>query len=160
MIIRLAQPKDAARIWEVIRPAIRAGETLALPREMSEADALAYWMGADRETFVAEEEGRLVGTYYLRANQLGGGSHVANGGYVTAVEAIGRGVARGMCEDSIKRARERDFRAMQFNFVVSTNDRAVQLWKRLGFEIIGTLPGAFAHPTRGDVDAFVMYRKL
>src|SRR5215212_8222648 len=89
MIIRLAQPKDTARIWEMIAPAIRAGETLAMPHDMSEADALAYWMGADRETFVAEEEGRLLGTYYLRANQLGGGSHVANGGYITAPEATG-----------------------------------------------------------------------
>jgi len=144
----------------MIAPAIRDGETLALPRDMSQEEAIAYWMGTDRETFVAEEDGRLLGTYYLRANQLGGGCHVANGGYITAPEATGLGVARRMCEDSLERARERGFRAMQFNFVVSTNERAVQLWKRLGFEIVGTLSGAFEHPSWGDVDAFVMYRKL
>ena len=107
MNIRLARPEDALRIWEMIAPAIRAGETLAMPREMPEAEALAYWMGPDRETFVAEEEGRLLGTYYLRANQPGGGSHVANGGYITALEATGRGVAKRMCEDSLERARAR-----------------------------------------------------
>jgi ribosomal protein S18 acetylase RimI-like enzyme len=160
MNIRLAQPADAPRVWEIIEPAIRGGETYALPRDMSQEDALAYWMGADRETFVAEDEGRLLGTYYLRANQLGGGSHVANCGYITAPEASGRGFARTMCEHSVERARAKGFRAMQFNLVISTNQRAIELWQRLGFEIVGTLPQAFAHPVHGDVDAFVMYRKL
>jgi L-amino acid N-acyltransferase YncA len=160
MIIRPAEPADVARIWEIIEPIIRSGETYTLPRDMSQADGLAYWLGSDREIFVAEEEGQIFGTYYLRANQRGGGSHVANCGYITAPEATGRGVARSMCEDSVDRAREKGFRAMQFNFVVSTNERAIQLWQLHGFEIVGTLPGAFAHPIHGDVDAYVMYRKL
>jgi ribosomal protein S18 acetylase RimI-like enzyme len=96
----------------------------------------------------------------LQPNQQGGGSHVANCGYVTAPWATGRGVARAMCAHSLDRARERGFRAMQFNFVVSTNQRAVALWQSLGFEIIGRLPGAFQHPTAGFVDALVMYRSL
>ncbi|WP_428308904.1 N-acetyltransferase family protein [Lacipirellula sp.] len=111
---------------------------------------MSYWTGEDRATFVAEEDGKILGTYYLRANQLGGGSHVANCGYITAAEAAGRGIAGSMCEHSLKRARKMGFRAMQFNLVVSTNERAVRLWQQLGFEIVGTLPKAFAHPSRGE----------
>ena len=113
-----------------------------------------------RETFVAERDGRLVGTYFLRANYAGGGAHVANCGYITAPGATGSGVARAMCAHSLAHARARGFRAMQFNCVVSTNTRAVRLWTELGFAIVGTLPGAFAHPALGDVDAYVMYQRL
>lgn len=127
---------------------------------MSEADALAYWMGADKETFVIEEDGIILGTYYMRQNQAGGGAHVCNCGYMTRAGATGRGIARRMCEHSIDHARARGYRAMQFNFVVSTNDRAVRLWQSLGFEIVGRLPLAFNHPRRGYVDAFVMFRTL
>ena len=160
MLIRHAQPGDHPAIWRILEPTIRAGETYALPREMREAAALAYWIGADRETFVAEEEGRILGTYVLRANQLGGGAHVANCGYMTGADAVGRGVARAMCEHSLAHARGRGFRAMQFNFVVSSNERAVRLWQGLGFETVGRLPLAFAHPRQGDVDALVMFRAL
>jgi len=139
---------------------IGAGETYALPRDMSKADALAYWLGANRETFVAEEDGRIIGTYYLRANQRGGGDHVANCGYVTAAAAVGRGIARQMGEHSLYRARTRGFRAMQFNFVVASNERALRLWQSLGFAIVGRVPRAFRHPMRGEVDALVMYRAL
>jgi L-amino acid N-acyltransferase YncA len=160
MLIRPARADDSQAIWAIIEPVIRAGETYALPRDISEADALAYWRGADRETFVAEEDGRILGTYYLRANQLGGGDHVANCGYVTDTAATGRGIARKMCGHSLTHARARGFRAMQFNLVVSTNLRAVRLWQSLGFEIVGRLPLAFRHPTAGFVDALVMYRAL
>ncbi|HVM75817.1 MAG TPA: GNAT family N-acetyltransferase, partial [Candidatus Saccharimonadales bacterium] len=105
-------------------------------------------------------DGVAVGTYFLRANQGGGGSHVANCGYVTVTKATGKGVARAMCAHSLEHAKKRGFRAMQFNFVVSTNERAVRLWKSFGFEVVGTLPGAFLHPTAGYVDAYVMYRSL
>lgn len=160
MEIRAARPEDAPAIWAILEPTIRAGETYALPRDMAREEAIAYWMGPDRETFVAEEDGRALGTYYLRANQLGGGSHVANCGYMTAAGATGRGVARLMCAHSLERARAGGFRAMQFNFVVSANERAVRLWRGFGFEVVGTLPGAFAHPELGDVDALVMYKVL
>ena len=158
--IRQVQPRDCDALWGIIEPVLRAGETYALPRDMDRASALAYWTGFDRETFVAEDEGRVVGTYYLRANAPGGGAHVANCGYATSASALSRGVARRMCEHSLERARQRGFRAMQYNLVVSTNERAVRVWARLGFEIVGRLPGAFAHPSFGDVDAFVMYRRL
>ena len=160
MIIRSATESDAAAIWAIIEPVIRAGETLTLGREMSEAAALAYWFDADKEVFVAEEGGAILGTYYLRANQTGGGVRVANAGYVTGAAAVGRGVARAMGLHSIAHAKARGFRAMQFNFVVSTNVRAVGLWQTLGFEVVGRLPGAFDHPAEGFVDALVMFRAL
>jgi L-amino acid N-acyltransferase YncA len=160
MLIRPATPGDAAAIWAIIEPVIRAGETLTLGRDMTEDDALAYWFGADKEVFVAEEDGVVLGTYYLRANQTGGGAHVANAGYVTGAAATGRGVARAMGQHSIAHAKARGFRAMQFNFVVSSNVRAVGLWQSLGFEVVGRLPGAFDHPVEGFVDALVMVRAL
>jgi ribosomal protein S18 acetylase RimI-like enzyme len=159
--MRPAIPDDAPAIWRIIGPTIRAGETYALDRDMSEADALAYWLGSDRETFVAEDDGgAIVGTYYLRPNQAGGGRHVCNCGYMTDPAAAGRGVARAMCQHSLDHARVRGYGAMQFNFVVSTNTRAVKLWESLGFQTVGRLPGAFLHPTAGYVDALVMYRTL
>ncbi len=160
MLIRPARPDDHGALWSVLEPTIRAGETYALPREMSEAEAIVYWTGPDRESFVAELEGRLLGTYYLRANQQGGGAHVANCGYVTASAATGRGVARRMCEHSLQVARARGFKAMQFNFVVSTNERAIGLWQSLGFQTVGRLPLAFLHPRLGYTDALVMFRVL
>ncbi len=158
--IRPADGTDASAIWRIIGPTIRAGETYALDRDMTELQALAYWLGDDRETFVAEVDGQIVGTYYLRANQAGGGRHVCNCGYMTSAAATGRGVARAMCGHSMQRARELGYRAMQFNFVVSSNTRAVALWRSLGFEIVGRLPGAFDHPSLGFVDALVMFRPL
>jgi len=155
-----AADADRDLIWHILEPTIREGDTYTLPRDMTRAAALAYWMCSDRETFVAEHNGSIVGTYYFRPNQMGGGSHVANCGYVTAREARGHGVAAAMCEHSITHARQNGFRAMQFNFVVSTNVRALQLWQRLGFEVVGRLPEAFQHPTFGYVDALVLFRKL
>src|SRR5579864_1445244 len=151
---------DADSIWAILEPTIRAGETYTLPRDMARKDALDYWFTSRHEVFVAEEAAEILGTYFLQANQLGGGSHVANCGYITAPWATGRGVARAMCGHSLEHARARGFRAMQFNFVVSTNQRAVALWQSFGFEIVGRLPGAFRHPTQGFVDALVMYRSL
>jgi ribosomal protein S18 acetylase RimI-like enzyme len=110
--------------------------------------------------FVAESNGEVLGTYYMRANQSGGGSHVANCGYMTAPWSSGRGIARAMCVHSLEHARARGYRAMQFNFVVSTNERAVRLWEDLGFQIAGRLPQAFRHPRHGYVDALIMYRTL
>lgn len=160
MHIRQATECDHDAIWHIIGPVIRAGETYTLDRDMSRADALAYWLGDDRHTFIAEDDGRIVGTYYIRANQAGGGSHVCNCGYMTDPAAAGRGIARQMHAHSLDLAREMGFRAMQFNFVITTNERAVLLWKSLGFDEVGRLPGAFHHPVAGYVDALVMYRTL
>lgn len=160
MKIRKAEAQDAEGIAEIILPVIREGETYALDRDMSESDALRYWMGSDKETFVAEENGVILGTYYIRANQSGGGKHVCNCGYMTHTSATGRGVARSMCEHSLRHAVSLGYRAMQFNFVISTNERAVRLWRSLGFEVVGRIPKAFEHPTQGYVDALVMYQTL
>ena len=160
MKIRSATQQDAPAIWSIIGPVIRAGETYALDPDMSEAEALAYWLGAEKETFVAEENGEIVGTYYIRANQAGGGSHICNCGYMTSTHATGRGVARTMCRHSLDHAKLRGFKGMQFNFVVATNTRAIALWESFGFEIVGQLPGAFHHPSQGYVDALVMFRSL
>lgn len=158
--IRAARSDDATAIWKVLEPIVRAGETYPLSRELNRDEALAYWCADQHEVFVAEKGNDVIGTYYLRANQRGGGSHVANCGYVTAVTAFGRGVGRAMCTHSLAHAKNRGFRAMQFNFVVSTNVRAVRLWQRLKFKIVGRLPEAFLHPRAGYVDAYVMYRML
>ncbi len=158
--IRDARDGDQRAIWRILEPIIRAGETYALARTMSEAEALSYWSSADHEVFVAAESGEVVGTYFLCPNQRGGGAHVANCGYATAPWATGRGVAGAMCAHSLARAKERRFLAMQFNLVISTNERAVRLWERFGFAIVGRLPGAFAHPREGFVDALVMFRAL
>ncbi len=127
---------------------------------MPEADALAYWLGDDQETFVAEKNGEIVGTYYIRANQAGGGKHICNCSYMTSAAATGRGAARAMCQHFLDYAQQRGYRGMQFNIVVSTNTRAVALWKSFGFEITGCLPQAFHHPRYGYVDALVMFRPL
>jgi ribosomal protein S18 acetylase RimI-like enzyme len=158
--IRPAEPRDDDAIWAILEPTFRAGETYPIPREVSRAEALAYWRTPGHAVFVAEDGGKIVGTYYLRANNKGGGAHVANCGYMVAPGAMGRGVARAMCDHSLGIARERGFTAMQFNFVIASNERAVKLWQSMGFDIVGTLPGAFQHPARGLVDAYVMVRRL
>lgn len=160
MLIRQAETRDEASIAEIIIPVIREGATYALNRDMSESDAVSYWTGPDKETFVAEEAGVTLGTYYLRPNQAGGGQHVCNCGYMTRASATGRGVARTMCQHSLRHAVEQGYLAMQFNFVVSTNQRAIRLWQSLGFQVVGRIPDAFRHPEHGFVDALLMHQAL
>lgn len=161
MIVRRADPsRDSDAVWAILEPMLRAGETYAMPRDWGREDALAYWLGTDKHAFVAEDQGEVLGVYYLRTNQMGGGAHVCNCGYVTSPVAQGRGVARAMAEHSFTTARALGYRAMQYNFVVSTNDRAVTLWQRYGFEIVGRLPCAFDHPKLSYVDALVMFKSL
>jgi L-amino acid N-acyltransferase YncA len=160
MIIRPAGASDADAIWSILEPTIRAGETYTLPREMDREQALAYWFSSGHAVFVAEEGGEVLGTYYLRANQRGGGAHISNCGYMTATNASGRGVASAMCAHSLEYARSRGFRAMQFNFVLSSNLPAIHLWQKFGFATVGRVPDAFLHPSLGYVDALVMHRTL
>ncbi|WIY51593.1 N-acetyltransferase [Devosia sp. YIM 151766] len=158
--IRAAADADWPAILAIVKPVLAAGETYAIDRDLDDEGVRAYWLMPAHEVFVAELDGRVIGTYYLMPNQRGGGVHVANCGYMTAPEARGKGVARAMGLHSLQRARDRGFRAMQFNHVVSSNAGAVALWKKLGFEIVGTLPHAFNHPVHGYVDAYVMFREL
>jgi ribosomal protein S18 acetylase RimI-like enzyme len=164
LTVRPATDSDEEALWRILEPVIRAGETYPLSRDMNRADALSYWRQPAHAVFVAEQdsgsERTIVGTYYLRANQTGGGAHVANCGYMTASGATGRGVATAMCQHSLAEAKRRGFRAMQFNFVIASNERAVRLWQHCGFEIVGRLPDVFDHPRLGYVDALVMIRRL
>ena len=160
LAIRPATPDDREAIWRIMEPIIRAGETYSLPRDMGREDALAHWFAPDRSVFVADEGGTIVGTYYLRANRPGPGSHVANAGFMVSEKAGGKGVGQAMCEHALGAAKAQGFAAMQFNFVVAANARAVRLWQRMGFAEIGRAPDAFQHPRLGLVDALVMYRKL
>lgn len=160
MTIQPAAAADRGAVWGILEPMIRAGETYPLPRDMTRDEALAYWFAPEHEVFLAREGDEAVGTYHIRANQKGGGAHVANCGYVAAPSASVRGAGRAMCEHSLARAKARGFRAMQFNFVVSSNERALHLWQSCGFAIVGRLPSAFNHPTLGYVDALVMHRPV
>jgi len=160
MQIRAATPGDADALWSILEPIVRAGETYALPRQMSREDALAWWCAPGHEVFVAEVDGRVLGAYFIHPNQLGPGSHVSNCGYATAPAASGRGIARAMCAHSLEHARARGYRAMQFNIVVSTNEPAVHLWTSMGFQTLCRVPGAFHHPAHGFVDTLVMFRTL
>lgn len=160
MLIRPATRADDAAILKIIMPVIRSGETYALPRDWTEAEALAYWRSPDHAVFVADDGDAVVGTCYIRPNQRGGGSHVANAAFMTGPSAAGRGVASAMCAHALQYAAAAGYAAMQFNFVVATNSHAIALWQRFGFDIVGRLPGAFRHPVHGLVDALVMFRKL
>ena len=159
--IRRYSAADDAKLWDMLRPVFRAGDTYAIDPEISEDAARAYWCAPNKQTFVAEDvDGTVLGTYYLVANFAGNADHICNCGYVTAAAAQGRGVALAMLAHSLLAAREAGFTAMQYNCVVSTNTRAVALWQAHDFEIIGTLPLAFRHPREGLVDAHVMFRHL
>jgi len=160
LTIRRATGRDRAAVWRVLEPTVRLGETYPLPHDLSEVEVLEYWFAPDHEVFVAIEAGQVAGTYYLRANQRGGGAHVANCGYITAPGATGRGIASAMCAHSLEQAQARGFRAMQFNFVVATNARAIALWQRFGFTVVGRIPDAFEHPRLGAVEALVMHRSI
>jgi L-amino acid N-acyltransferase YncA len=160
MTIRPAIPEDHEFVLDIFMEIVAAGETFALPQDLSRESALVFWCGDENTVFVYEESGRILGSYYLKPNHSGPGNHVANAGYVVAAGARGKHIGRTMAEHSIEEARRLGFRSMQFNFVVSTNESAVRLWKQLGFATVGTLPGVFHHPTRGYVDAYVMFMDL
>ncbi len=160
LTIRPAGHADADAIWEIFHAVVATADTYAYPADTPREQALTWWFPTGGWTFVALLDDRIVGTYVMKPNQPGQGGHVANCGYMVAPEASGRGVGEAMCRHSLVEARRLGFLAMQFNFVVSTNTRAVSLWKRCGFEIVGTLPRAFRHPSRGLVDAYVMHQHL
>lgn len=160
MIIREVTEQDFDAIWPIFHEIVAAGETYAYDPNTNREEALKIWLHVPRRTFVVVVDGRILGTYYLKTNQAGPGSHVCNCGYMVASQARGMGLATAMCEHSQKVAVELGYQAMQFNFVASSNEGAVQLWQKLGFETVGRLPKAFNHPTLGFVDALVMYKWL
>lgn len=158
--IRPAVADDFDAIWPILRDEFRAGRTYAVDPAISRDAAQAYWLDGPRACYVAVAGDENVGTYYLRANQAGFGGHICNCGYITAAQARGQGVAAQMCLHSLDAARAMGFRAMQFNFVLSSNNGALRLWQKLGFAIIGTIPDAYDHPDHGLIAAHVMYQSL
>lgn len=158
--IRRAVPDDWPAIWRIFSAVVGAGDTYTFAPDTSEAEARRLWIGDGYITCVAEREGDIVGTYLVKPNQPGLGAHVANAGYMVRPDAFGGGIGAALCEHSLAEARAAGYRAMQFNAVVSTNTRAVALWQRFGFRVIGTVPEGFRHARLGYVDLFIMFREL
>lgn len=153
-------PGGFVELWPTFKAIVAAGDTYAYPPDITEDDARALWTTPPARCFVLRHEGQVVGGYMLRPNQPGLGDHVANAGYMVAPEWRSRGFAGQMCEHSIATARAAGFKAMQFNFVVSTNEGAVRLWQKHGFAIVGRVPQAFRHASLGLVDIVIMHRLL
>lgn len=158
--IRAATDRDQDAVWQIFRATIAPGDAFVYEPTTPRDEALAYWFAENTRSYVAERKGKIVGSYILRPNRPGLGNHVANAGFMVDPAARGLGVGRAMGEHALAEARRLGYRAMQFNFVISTNDSAVRLWQTLGFQIVGTLPGAFRHAVKGFVDAYVMFRLL
>ena len=155
-----ATSADEERIWALLQPVFSAGDTYAVDPLIDRDASIAYWMEADKTAFILRIEGQAVGTYYIRPNQPGGGAHICNCGFITAPSARGKGVARRMLDHALIEAKQQGYRAMQFNFVLASNQRALALWQRNGFATIGRIPRAFLHPKQGYVDALILHRSL
>ena len=160
MNIREATRDDFKQIWPIFHEIVADGETYGYPRDITQEQALELWIDIPRKTYVFEENGKILGSYYLKTNQSGPGDHVCNCGYMVSSAARGRGIATTMCEHSQETARELEYKAMQFNFVAFSNEGAIRLWNKLGFTTVGRVPKAFHHPSKGYVDALVMYKWL
>jgi ribosomal protein S18 acetylase RimI-like enzyme len=159
-LIRPARASDRAAIWALLEPVFRAGDTYAVDPDISRDDALALWIDAPKATYVAQADGAIVGTYYIKTNQQGGGAHVCNCGYIVGPAARGQGIAKAMCLHSQDQALTLGYLSMQFNFVLDSNADAVHLWTKLGFSTSGRLQKAFKHPQLGFVDARIMTKWL
>lgn len=160
MTIREARSEDWDSIWAIFHEIAKAGETYAYETDTTKDQAKQIWVAAPRKTFVFEENEDILGTYYLKTNQAGPGKHVCNCGYMVSSNARGKGLATSMCLHSQKVATELGYKAMQFNFVASSNEGAVRIWHSLGFDTVGRLPKAFNHPVKGYLDALVMFKWL
>lgn len=158
--IRKADSRDQDTLWEIICPIIRTGGTYVFDSNSGKEKMLDYWLSNDKITYVAEIEGAILGTFYLKANQPDLGNHVCNAGFMVSENASGKGIGKVMGKFALLEAKKLGFEAMQFNFVIKTNEKAVLLWKSLGFEVVGEIPAAYRHPQLGLVPALIMYQKL
>ncbi len=160
MVIRIANTSDHDQIWDIYRNVVSAGDTYAFPPDANKGDLSTYWFTPSMKTYVADEGGKILGTYFMKPNQPGLGAHIANCGYMVSPEARNRGIGKLLCKHSLEEAKAMGFKGMQFNYVVSTNKVAIALWEKLGFRIIGTTPGGFRHSRLGFVDTHIMYKAL
>jgi L-amino acid N-acyltransferase YncA len=160
MNTRLANLSDHEAVWQIISAVISTGDTYVFAPDSSKEKMLNYWFSTDKKTYVAEENNEILGTFYLKENQPDLGSHIVNAGYMVSEKARGKGLGQLMAKFSLDEARRLGFRGMQFNLVVKTNEKAVKLWLKLGFEIIGEIPDAYKHSSLGYVNSYIMYQKL
>jgi len=160
MKIRLASENDMDAVWEIFQIIISTGDTYVFEPDTPEADLQKYWFASYMRTYVAEINGQIAGTYIIKPNQSGLGNHIANCSYMVHPQFRGKGIGGTMCQHSIDIAKQSNYKAIQFNLVISSNITAIKLWKKYGFEIVGTIPKAFRHKTLGFVDAHVMYLGL
>lgn len=159
-LIRPVLPEDRAAILDMFLQVVARGDAYAFSPDTDEAEAARIWFAPGAHVYAAETDERVTGSFYIKPNQPGLGDHVANAGFMVNRLARGRGLGRAMGVFALDEARRLGYRAMQFNFVVATNEPALRLWKDLGFTIAGTIPHAFRHSTKGFVDVHIMHRKL
>ncbi|GAA4276696.1 GNAT family N-acetyltransferase [Aquimarina mytili] len=160
MKIREATPKDYDTIWEIFEKVIKTGDTYVFDPQTQKKDLTKHWFASYMKTYVLEEQGKVIGTYIIKPNQIDLGSHIANCSYMVHPNYHGKGAGKMLCEHSLQNAKEMGYKAMQFNIVVSTNIAAVKLWQKYNFEIIGTIPKGYKHSSLGYVDAYIMYREI
>lgn len=160
MIIRIATEKDKDAVWDIIQAVISTGDTYVFSPDSPKEEMLQYWFHSDTLTYVAEDSDEIVGTFIIKENQPGLGSHVANASYMVSPKHRGKGIGRKMGVFSLSAARDVGYLSIQFNIVIKTNDIAVKLWQELGFDIIGEIPDAFRHSELGLTNAYIMSRKL
>jgi ribosomal protein S18 acetylase RimI-like enzyme len=160
MIIREAAINDLDAIWQIFEKVIKTGDTYVFDPDTPKEDLPKLWLAPAMKTYVAEENGKIAGTYFIKPNQAGLGAHIANCGYMVHPETRGNGIGRQLCEHSLVTASELGYKGIQFNLVVSTNIPAVKLWEKCGFKIIGTIPNGFNHQQLGYVDAYIMFKDI
>lgn len=158
--IRIAKEEDYNQIWQIIEKVISTGDTYVFSPDSSRKKMLDFWCGKDKYTYVALLGQKIVGTFFMKDNFPDLGSHIANAGYITAPSETGKGIGKSMGKFSIQEAKRLGYKAMQFNMVVKTNDKAIRLWQKLGFKIKGEIPEAFNHKEKGLTDAYILWKKL
>jgi ribosomal protein S18 acetylase RimI-like enzyme len=158
--IRKAVEEDKPAVWSIMKAVIAGGDTYVFDPETSEEEMLAYWFSPEKHVYVVEDGGKVLGTYWLKSNQPGLGDHIGNGAYMVSPDAKGKGIGKLMALHSIDEGKRIGYHAIQFNFVVKSNTAAVNLWKSVGFEVIGEIPDAIRHSKNGLTNAYIMYRKL
>ncbi|MFZ1702505.1 MAG: GNAT family N-acetyltransferase [Pyrinomonadaceae bacterium] len=160
LLIQKVEEADKVDVWQIIKAVIAGGDTYVFAPDSGREEMMEFWFSADKNNYVATLDGEVVATFWLRPNQPGLGAHVANAAYMVSPDAHGKGIGKQIALWSLEEARRLGFTAMQFNFVVKSNTVAVNLWKSIGFEIIGEVPDAFDHVENGPTNAYIMYRKL